>query len=135
MRESLKRLLFSRLQRHLRPNRHGVSLLHRASLLTSECVYQSLRSEGTRSLRQRSTVVSIRLRSTRLRRIRVSCAKRSFISCESLKPQDHVAVYGLTTQLLILHDFTRDSADLVAAANKFSPKELAAFDASAYARH
>jgi VWFA-related protein len=47
----------------------------------------------------------------------------------SLKPQDHVAVYGLTTQLLILHDFTRDSADLVAAAQNFSPKELAAFDA------
>jgi VWFA-related protein len=49
---------------------------------------------------------------------------------ESLKPQDHVAVYGLTTELLILHDFTRDSEDLVAAANHFSPKELAAFDAS-----
>jgi len=49
---------------------------------------------------------------------------------QALKPQDHVAVYGLTTQLLILHDFTRDSADLVAAANKFSPKELAAFDAT-----
>jgi VWFA-related protein len=49
---------------------------------------------------------------------------------ESLKPQDHVAVYGLTTQLLILHEFTRDSADLVAAATAFSPKELAAFDAT-----
>jgi len=49
---------------------------------------------------------------------------------ESLKPQDHVAVYGLTTELLILHDFTRDSGDLVAAASHFSPKELAAFDAS-----
>ena len=49
---------------------------------------------------------------------------------QALKPQDHVAVYGLTTQLLILHDFTRDSADLVAAANKFSPKELAAYDAT-----
>ncbi len=49
---------------------------------------------------------------------------------QTLKPQDHVAVYGLTSQLLILHDFTRDSADLVAAANKFSPKELAAFDTS-----
>lgn len=49
---------------------------------------------------------------------------------QSLKPQDHVAVYGLTTQLLILHDFTRDSADLVAAAQRFSPKELAAFDAT-----
>ena len=47
-----------------------------------------------------------------------------------LKPQDHVAVYGLTTELLVLHDFTRDSSDLVAAANKFSPKELAAFDAT-----
>jgi VWFA-related protein len=49
---------------------------------------------------------------------------------QALKPQDHVAVYGLTTQLLVLHDFTRDSADLVAAASHFSPKELAAFDAT-----
>ena len=49
---------------------------------------------------------------------------------QSLKPQDHVAVYGLTSQLLILHDFTRDAADLVAAATRFSPKELAAFDTS-----
>ena len=49
---------------------------------------------------------------------------------QTLKPQDHVAVYGLTTELLILHDFTRDSADLVAAANSYSPKELAAFDAT-----
>ncbi|MFZ0806433.1 MAG: VWA domain-containing protein, partial [Candidatus Sulfotelmatobacter sp.] len=44
---------------------------------------------------------------------------------QSLKPQDHVAVYGLTSQLLILHDFTRDAADLVAAAQRFTPKELA----------
>jgi len=49
---------------------------------------------------------------------------------ESVQPQDHVAVYGLTTQLFILHEFTRDSADLVAAAHRFAPKELAAFDAS-----
>jgi VWFA-related protein len=49
---------------------------------------------------------------------------------ESLKPQDHVAVYGLTSQLLVLHEFTRDSSDLVAAAQRFSPKELAAFDAT-----
>jgi VWFA-related protein len=49
---------------------------------------------------------------------------------QALKPQDHVAVYGLTNQLLILHEFTRDSADLVAAANRYSPKELAAFDAT-----
>jgi VWFA-related protein len=49
---------------------------------------------------------------------------------QTLKPEDHVAVYGLTTQLLILHEFTRDSADLVAAAQRFTPKELAAFDAT-----
>lgn len=49
---------------------------------------------------------------------------------ESVQPQDHVAVYGLTTELFILHEFTRDSADLVAAAHRFAPKELAAFDAS-----
>jgi VWFA-related protein len=49
---------------------------------------------------------------------------------ESLKPQDHVAVYGLTQQLFILHEFTRDASDLVAAAQKFTPQELAAFDAS-----
>ena len=86
--------------------------------------------KGQNTLRERSTVVSLRLLSIRLLRIRVSCAKRSFISCKWLKPQDHVAVYGLTTELLVLHDFTRDSSDLVAAANKFSPKELAAFDAT-----
>ena len=49
---------------------------------------------------------------------------------QSLKPQDRVAVHGLTTQLLVLHEFTRDSADLIAAVNHYSPKELAAFDAS-----
>ena len=47
-----------------------------------------------------------------------------------LKPQDHVAVYGLTTQLFRLHEFTRDSADLVAAAEKFTPRELAAYDST-----
>jgi VWFA-related protein len=49
---------------------------------------------------------------------------------ESVQTQDHVAVYGLTTQLFVLHEFTRDSGDLVAAAHRFAPKELAAFDAS-----
>jgi VWFA-related protein len=49
---------------------------------------------------------------------------------QSLKPQDHVAVYGLTTELFVLHEFTRDASDLVAAAQHFSPKELAQFDAS-----
>ncbi len=49
---------------------------------------------------------------------------------QTLKPQDHVAVYGLTSQLIILHEFTRDASDLVAAAQHFTPKELAAFDAT-----
>jgi VWFA-related protein len=49
---------------------------------------------------------------------------------QSLKPQDRVAVYGLTTQLFVLHEFTRDASDLVAAAQQFSPKELAQFDSS-----
>jgi VWFA-related protein len=49
---------------------------------------------------------------------------------QSLKPQDHVAVYGLTNQLFILHEFTRDAADLVAAAQHLSPKELAEFDST-----
>lgn len=49
---------------------------------------------------------------------------------QSLKPQDHVAVYGLTTHLFVLHEFTRDAEDLVAAASRFSPKELASFDAT-----
>jgi VWFA-related protein len=49
---------------------------------------------------------------------------------KTLKPQDHVAIYVLTTKLLLLHEFTQDSAALVDAANKFKPKELAAYDAS-----
>ncbi len=48
----------------------------------------------------------------------------------SLKSQDHVAIYGLTTQLLILHDFTQDDSALVDAVNKFAPRELMAFDQS-----
>jgi VWFA-related protein len=31
----------------------------------------------------------------------------------TLKPQDHVAIYALTRELLILHDLTEDSASLV----------------------
>jgi VWFA-related protein len=49
---------------------------------------------------------------------------------KALKPQDHVAIYALTTQLLLLHEFTQDSAALVNAANQFKPKDLAAYDAS-----
>ncbi|MGB8323198.1 MAG: VWA domain-containing protein [Candidatus Acidiferrum sp.] len=48
----------------------------------------------------------------------------------TLKSQDHVAIYGLTTQLLVLHDFTQDDSALVEAVNKFAPKELVAFDQS-----
>jgi VWFA-related protein len=49
---------------------------------------------------------------------------------QSMKPQDHVAIYALTTKLLILHDFTQDSTALVNAVSHFTPKETAAFDAS-----
>ena len=49
---------------------------------------------------------------------------------QALKPQDHVAVYALTSQILILHEFTQDASVLVEAVNRFTPKELAAYDAS-----
>jgi VWFA-related protein len=49
---------------------------------------------------------------------------------QTLKPQDHVAIYGLTADLLLLHEFTQDSAALVAAANQFQPKQQALYDAS-----
>src|SRR5271165_4437650 len=48
----------------------------------------------------------------------------------SLKSQDHVAIYGLTTQLLVLHDFTQDDSALVEAVEKFAPRNLVAFDQS-----
>ncbi|HUL15472.1 MAG TPA: VWA domain-containing protein [Terriglobales bacterium] len=48
----------------------------------------------------------------------------------NLKPQDRVAAYALSTQLFVLHDFTQDSSALVNAVNHFTPKDLAAFDAS-----
>jgi VWFA-related protein len=47
-----------------------------------------------------------------------------------LKPQDHVAIYALTANLIVLHDFTQDVSALVNAVNHFTPKEIAAFDAS-----
>ena len=49
---------------------------------------------------------------------------------QTLKPQDHVAIYALTTSLMILHEFTQDVSALVDAAGRFTPKELASFDAS-----
>jgi len=60
-----------------------------------------------------------------------SYVRRQVLSyLRDLKPQDHVAAYALTSQLIILHDFTQDSAALVNAVNHFTPKELAYFDAS-----
>lgn len=49
---------------------------------------------------------------------------------KDLKPQDHVAVYALTSELLILHEFTQDASALVNAAAQFKPKENALYDAS-----
>jgi VWFA-related protein len=49
---------------------------------------------------------------------------------QTLKPEDHVAIYALTTQLLVLHEFTQDTAALVGAVSHFAPKESAAYDAS-----
>jgi VWFA-related protein len=49
---------------------------------------------------------------------------------QTLKPQDHVAIYALTTDLIVLHDFTQDVSALVDALNHFTPKELASFDGS-----
>src|SRR5262249_16194074 len=49
---------------------------------------------------------------------------------QNLKATDHVAVYALTTHLIVLHDFTKDSAALVSAVNDFITREQSAFDAS-----
>lgn len=48
----------------------------------------------------------------------------------SVKPQDRVAIFALTTQLVPLHDFTEDGASLQSAVDRFSPRLLASFDAS-----
>ena len=48
----------------------------------------------------------------------------------SFKPQDHVAIFALTTDLLLLHGFTEDAAALSTAVDRFSPRLLAVFDAS-----
>jgi VWFA-related protein len=49
---------------------------------------------------------------------------------QSVKPQDRVAIFALTTHLLALHDFTEDVASLQSSVARFSPQLLAAFDAS-----
>jgi VWFA-related protein len=48
----------------------------------------------------------------------------------TVKPQDHVAIFALTTQLITLHDFSEDMAALQNSVERFSPRLLAAFDAS-----
>jgi VWFA-related protein len=47
-----------------------------------------------------------------------------------MSPGDHVALYGLNNQLIVLHDFTQDASALVDALKHFTPKEIAAYDAS-----
>ncbi len=42
---------------------------------------------------------------------------------EALQPQDRVALYGLSDQLYILHDFTRDSSALLAALTHYKNTE------------
>jgi VWFA-related protein len=49
---------------------------------------------------------------------------------KTIKPQDRVAIFALTTELVPVHDFTEDAAALAGSVERFSPKLLAAFDAS-----
>jgi VWFA-related protein len=49
---------------------------------------------------------------------------------QHVSPEDHVALYGLNTLLIVLQDFTQDSSALLNAVKSFTPKELAAFDVS-----
>jgi VWFA-related protein len=49
---------------------------------------------------------------------------------QHVSPEDHLALYGLNTQLIVLQDFTQDSSALLNAVKRFTPKELAAFDVS-----
>ncbi len=49
---------------------------------------------------------------------------------QSVKPQDRVAIFALTTHLVTLHDFSQDAAALATSVGGFSPHLLTAFDAS-----
>jgi VWFA-related protein len=51
---------------------------------------------------------------------------------KSLKPQDHVAIYALTTKLLLLHEFTQDASALVKAASQFQPLPMSATNPQFY---
>ncbi|MGA7220136.1 MAG: VWA domain-containing protein, partial [Candidatus Sulfotelmatobacter sp.] len=48
----------------------------------------------------------------------------------SVRPQDRFAIFALTDHLVPLHDFTEDAASLQSSVDRFSPRLLAAFDAS-----
>src|ERR1700730_7679495 len=47
-----------------------------------------------------------------------------------LKPQDHVAIYVLTTKIIVLNDFTQDATSLLQAIQKFSGYYSAQQDAA-----
>lgn len=49
---------------------------------------------------------------------------------QSMKPQDRVAIFALTNDLVVLHDFSEDAESLRNSVERFSPRLLAAFDAS-----
>ena len=49
---------------------------------------------------------------------------------KSIRPQDHVAIFALTSDLLVLHTFSDDSVALANSVDRFSPQLTAAFDAS-----
>ena len=49
---------------------------------------------------------------------------------QHVKPQDRIAIFALTNDLLPLHDFSEDVASLQSSVDRFSPRLLAAFDAS-----
>jgi len=62
-------------------------------------------------------------------KIRCMSANKSSLF-KTLKPEDHVALYALTSKLLILHEFTDDTSALVKAVNEYKTKDLAIFDQS-----
>jgi VWFA-related protein len=49
---------------------------------------------------------------------------------QTVKPQDRVAIFALTNELMALHDFNEDASSLANSVARFSPQLLAAFDAS-----
>jgi len=48
----------------------------------------------------------------------------------SVKPQDRIAIFALTTELTVVHDFSQDPASLASSLDQFSPRSLAPYDAS-----